>query len=146
AVPSGNGVLLRVLLKLGHLLGEQRYIDAAERGLAASMPMLESYPDAHASLLLALARYLDPPESIIIRGEAEALGAWKSLLDGGYHPNRSSFCIPGDAGPLPGLLAERTSGPDPVAYVCEGVQCLAPVTSLEALRATLHQRQQPGQA
>ena len=36
AIPSGNGVAARNLLRLGHLIGETRYIDAAERTLRAS--------------------------------------------------------------------------------------------------------------
>jgi uncharacterized protein len=138
AVPSGNGVMFRVLLELGHLLGEQRYLDAAERGLTAAMPAAAQYPDAHAAVLLALARYVEPPESVVVRGDADELGMWQRVLDHGYAPNRSRFCIPRDADDeLTGLLAQRVSRDQPVAYVCRGTECLAPVTSLDALRAAL---------
>src|SRR5690606_9140267 len=52
AVPSGNGVLCKALLTLGHLLGEPRYIDSVERTLTAAMPLLAEFPDAHATMLL----------------------------------------------------------------------------------------------
>jgi hypothetical protein len=47
------------------------------------------------------------------------------------------FLIPDDAGALPGLLAERRPGATPVAYVCEGFTCRAPIRNLVELSATL---------
>jgi uncharacterized protein YyaL (SSP411 family) len=138
AVPSGNAVMLRVLLELGSLLGEQRYLDAAERGLAAASESLTQYPDAHASLLIALDRYLEPPELVVVRGSIEELGPWRDLLDRGHASRRSAFCIPSDAPRLPGLLAARAARERPVAYVCFGTECRAPITDLEELRAALN--------
>ena len=138
AVPSGNGVLCRVLIALGHLLGEQRYLDAAERTLKAALPMLTQYPDAHASLLIALERYLEPPEAIVVRADAADVPRLDALLAKDYRPGRSSFVIPNDVGSLPGLLAARTGGPGGItAYVCRGTSCLAPITTIEALAAEL---------
>jgi len=138
AMPAGNGVLCRVLIALGHLLGEQRYLDAAERTLKAAMPMLTQYPDAHASLLIALERHLEPAEAIVVRADAadaERLGA---MLAKGYRPGRSSFVIPNDADRLPGLLASRSGRPGGfVAYVCRGTACLAPIATIDALAAEL---------
>jgi hypothetical protein len=48
-----------------------------------------------------------------------------------------SFVIPNDEENLPGLLKERAPNGDAVAYVCEGMVCRAPVTSLEELATTL---------
>ncbi|HEU4617673.1 MAG TPA: thioredoxin domain-containing protein, partial [Gammaproteobacteria bacterium] len=91
AVPSGNAVMLRVLLELGALIGEQRYVEAAEKGLAAAAESVGQYPDAHAATLLALARHLEPPEIVVVRGEPSEVGPWRELLDEGYAPRRSSF-------------------------------------------------------
>ena len=49
SLPAGNGVAARALLKLGHLLGETRYIDAAERTLRAAWATLTEYPHACAA-------------------------------------------------------------------------------------------------
>ena len=54
ATPSGNGVAAYALQRLGHLLGEPRYLEAAERTLKAFKPMLERQASAHTSLCLAL--------------------------------------------------------------------------------------------
>ena len=134
ATPSGNGVAVRVLVCLGSLLGETRYLDAARRALAAAWPMLERFPEAHGTLLNSLELTLDEPEVIIIRGQAvHDIQEWKNHVDTGLHPRRLSFGIPARETGLPGALAERTPRGDVVAYVCQGTHCLAPVTKFEDL-------------
>ena len=134
ATPSGNGVAVRVLVCLGSLLGETRYLEAARRALAASWPMLERFPEAHGTLLNSLELTLDEPEVIIIRGRAvQDIQEWKNHVDAGFHPRRLSFGIPARETGLPGALAERAPRGDVVAYVCHGTHCLAPVTKFEDL-------------
>ncbi|MCZ6498665.1 MAG: thioredoxin domain-containing protein [Gammaproteobacteria bacterium] len=137
ATPSGNGVATQVLLRLGHLLGETRYLDAAERTLRAAWPVLQQYPQAHGTLLQALRAYLEPPEIIVVRGDPDALADWQRYISAGYNPGRMSLIIPNDEETLPGLLQERAPKGDAIAYVCEGTVCRAPVTNLEELAATL---------
>ena len=50
ATPSGNGVAAFALQRLGHLLGEPRYLDAAERALALFYPALAQSPGGLVSL------------------------------------------------------------------------------------------------
>ena len=134
ATPSGNGVAVRVLVCLGNLLGETRYLEAARRALAAAWPMLERFPEAHGTLLNNLELTLDEPEVIIIRGQAvHDIKEWKNHVDTGFHPRRLSFGIPARETDLPGALAERAPRGDVVAYVCQGTHCLAPVTKFEDL-------------
>ena len=134
ATPSGNGVAARVLLYLGSLLGETRYLEAARRALASAWPMLERFPEAHGTLLHDLELALDEPEVIIIRGRsAEDIQEWKQRVDAGFNPRRVSFGIPADETNLPGALAERAPRGDVVAYVCHGTHCLAPVTRFDDL-------------
>src|SRR5690606_38382158 len=113
--------------------GEERYLRAAESTLRAGLNALARYPDSHSTLLRVLAAELDPPQVIVVRGAAEALAPWQQVLDRGFHPQRLAVCIPDAAQGLPGLLAERTPGATPVAYVCEGMQCQAPLTELAEL-------------
>src|SRR5690606_7608333 len=133
SVPAGNAVAALTLQGLGHLLGEERYLQAAESTLRAGMHALERYPDAHSTLLGVLATELDPPQVIVVRGPATALSAWQRALDRAYLPQRLALCIPDDAGALPGLLAERAPAAAPVAYVCEGTQCRLPLDGLAEL-------------
>ena len=134
ATPSGNGVAVRVLVCLGSLLGETRYLEAARRTLAAAWPWLERFPEAHGALLHGLELTLEEPEAIVIRGRsAQDMWEWKLRADAGFHPQRLSFAIPAGETGLPGALAERTPRGDVVAYVCRGTHCLAPVTRIEDL-------------
>jgi uncharacterized protein len=126
AVPAGNGVAALALLALGHLLGEQRYLDTAERTVRAALHMLERYPDAHATLLCALEELLAPPKLVVLRGTPEELAPWRAKLGSEYAPHRLAFAIPNDA-KLTGLLAQRLPRERAVAYVCEGMTCRAPV-------------------
>lgn len=136
AIPAGNGIAALVLNRLGHLLGEPRYTDAAEATLRAAWKGLEDFPHAHCSLLDALEEALSPPEILIIRGRGEELDAWRRLATTPYAPNRVTLAIPDDADP-PGLLADKKPGDGVLAYPCKGPQCLPPISEREGLQAYL---------
>ena len=138
ATPAGNGVAAEVLIKAGHLFGEQRYIQAAERILKAGWPALEKFPHGHDSMLNALELWLTPPQLIIIRGDDADLDEWQTLAQAGYTPQRLCFAIGSDVAALPGLLAQRAAvAGGNVAYYCHGMVCEAPITSLTGLAAAL---------
>ena len=109
AIPSGNGVAAQVLLRLGHLLGSTHYLDAAHNTLAALYRDIERYPSMHNALLVAVEEYLHPTQTIVLRGNAEALPAWQARCTQYYAPRRLTLAIPEDAKELPGILAQRTS-------------------------------------
>ena len=132
AVPSGNGVATRALARLGHLLGETRYLAAAERALKAAGALLEQAPSAHSGMLLALAEYHAPPAQVVVRAAAGAAGELGDL-----DPGVLCFVIPPGEADLPGALgAMRADGPF-TAYLCRGMSCSAPLAGSEALRSTL---------
>ncbi len=137
AIPSGNGIAAQVLGRLGHLLGDTRYLKAAERTLQAAWSSIQQVPHAHDSLLLALLDHLYPPQTIVLRGTAEVLPAWQQACQKGYVPQRLTLAIPDHAQDLPGLLAERKAKENTVAYVCSGMQCSAPIEDLQSLRNAL---------
>ena len=137
SLPSGNGVAATVLGRLGHLLGDTRYLRAAERVLHAAREGLERFPHAHTALLVALEEFLEPPEIVVIRAEPGELEPWRARATAGYAPRRVVVAIPNDASDLPALLAERAPRGSPVAYVCEGHVCDAPITGFDAFHARL---------
>jgi uncharacterized protein YyaL (SSP411 family) len=89
------------------------------------------------TLLTALARTLEPPELVIVRGREPELGKWQKRLAERRAPARLLFCIDDTAGALPGLLQAREPASDTVAYVCRGTTCDAPVSELDTLLARL---------
>jgi len=135
AVPAGNAIAAQALGRLGFLLGEPRYLAAAERTLRAAWPVLQRYPHAHGALLVALDEHLDPPEIVVIRGAAAEVRQWRADLAGIYAPRRCVFAIPADARDLPPALAQKNVLDTTAAYICHGMTCSEPVRSVAALLA-----------
>ncbi len=138
AVPSGNGIAALALQRLGFLLGETRYLDAAQGTLRAAWRAIEEYPHGHVSLLSALEEYLEHPEIVVIRGEPGEIGRWRESAAKVYAPRRLVFAIPANESGLPGALTDRAAiEGETVAYRCLGTHCEMPVTTWEALAAQL---------
>jgi uncharacterized protein YyaL (SSP411 family) len=136
SVPSGNGVAVSLLCRLGYLLGESRYLEAAERTLKAAWSSAQQYPQAHLTLLAGLEDYLKPLQIVIVRGDAADARRWASSLGAAYAPSRMVFAIPADEASLPPMIEAKRAGADTVAYLCTGTVCSAPLASLdEAERA-----------
>lgn len=130
-IPSGNGVAARVLLLLGHLLGEPRYLHAAEKTFQASWPSVTSYPAEHCSLLLGINEYLHPPKIVIIRGPIKEIKVWHEVAS--QSKNNYVFSIPAGE-ELPGLLALKESLGKTVAYICQGMHCSEPIQNLNLFK------------
>jgi uncharacterized protein YyaL (SSP411 family) len=128
---------------MGHLLGEPRYLVAAERTIKAAWPVLEKYPQGHMSLLIALDELLNPPETVILRGDAATIGGWQSDLAKLYAPRRLVLAIPAEVTDLPPALAGKPVRGEAAAYVCRGSVCSSPVESFSALAAHLRQAASP---
>jgi uncharacterized protein len=137
SVPSGNGVAASVLCRLGYLLGDLRYLDAAERTLRAGWPMLRQYPQAHMSMVDALEDFLGSMQIVIIRGDAAQVAHWAAALSAAYAPLRLIFAIPRDAAELPPGLAAKREAAGTVAYVCTGMTCSAPLSDLQSVAREL---------
>jgi uncharacterized protein len=137
ALPAGNGIAAWGLARLGHLLGETRYLEASERTLRAAWASINQAPSAHNALLLALDEYLVPPTLVILRGEKIDLEFWSRELARAYSPRQQIFSIPNEATKLPGILSEHKVVAAVSAYVCRGHQCLPPVTELSELKLLL---------
>ncbi len=136
ALPAGNAIAAKVFARLGHLLGESRYTQAAEGTLKAAWQSIQQSPYGHTGLLLALEENLYPVETLIIR-PGDNQDAWQQMLNKDYAPRRMSFIIPDDANGLPGLLGERKPQGEGIAYLCQGLQCLPPVGTPDQLRDLL---------
>jgi uncharacterized protein YyaL (SSP411 family) len=59
AIPSGNGMATRVLLRLAGLTGDERYREAARETLEAFLGIMHRVPRATETLILAAAEYLE---------------------------------------------------------------------------------------
>ncbi len=138
ALPSGNGVAAQALLVLGYLLGNVHYLTVAERTLKMADHVLHDRPSYHEALLYAMDLYLNLPQLVIIQGKAPASTPWKQAAQKNYNPRRFVFSLPEDTSQLPTVLQNKTlAGKDVAAFVCQGVQCLSPITTLEQFKSFL---------
>ena len=136
ATPSGNGVAAQALLRLGHLLGDTRYIEAAERTVKLAYNDFRRAPQAYDSLLIALDELLEPPTLVLLHGAPAELAPWRAALDRHYAPDRLVLVLPPGSS-APAVLAASTDTARPAALTCRGHTCLPPVHSLEALQEAL---------
>ena len=124
--------------RLGHLLCEVRYFEAAEAAIRAAWIGMERIPHAHCAMINALEEWLEPVQTIVIRGEAQAMADWHVRAARHYAPARQVFAIPSEESQLPGLLALRKAPEQGVlAYVCQGHRCDAPETDYASFEKVL---------
>ena len=133
SVPSGNGIAAFALTRLGHLLGETRYLDATEKLLKMASHNIRQLPYAHCGLLLSLEEHLLPAETLVVRGNAAEIEKWQGRATGHYAPNRLCVAIPASEQQLPGLLNERVPKGDVIGYLCSGSSCRAPIEDYATL-------------
>ncbi len=139
AAPSGSGVATRFLLRLGRLLGEERYLAAAGRALRAAQAAIDQDPLAHGTLLAAAAEWAEPGTVVVVRGSAAEVEEWSAALAPLYRPDRLVLPIGADVADLPAALAVRAAGTAALAYLCRGSTCTGPYTTLATLTAALRE-------
>ncbi|MBC7945632.1 MAG: thioredoxin domain-containing protein, partial [Burkholderiales bacterium] len=133
ATPSGNGIAAFALSRFGHLVGEPRYIDAAERALQLFYAAMQRQASGFASLAMALEQALKPPQIVVLRGKStDDLALWQRALQAHYLPNTLTLAIPAGATNLPVAL-DKPASETVNAWVCRGVTCLPPIDDLAAL-------------
>lgn len=134
AMPSGNGIAAFALQRLGHLLGEPRYIEAATETLKFFYPALVQQPSGYTSLLSALKESLAPPQIVILRSAPGVSAAWRQRLRQHYWPGTMIIALEGEFASLPETLAKP--GPQEIgAWVCQGVSCLPVIEDCDELIA-----------
>lgn len=141
ATPSGNGIAAVALQRFGHILGEPRYLQSAERVLKAFDASLQRNPAACANLCHALNEFLAPPALIILRGESKQLAAWRADIQQNYYPHHLFFYLDASAKYLPPTLyrpiPENKAENDVNAWVCKGVECSQSVNDVQQLLKSL---------
>ena len=140
ATPNGNGIAAVALQRLGHILGEPRYLQAAERALKAFDINLVNNPAACASLTHALEEFLMPPNLVIIYGNAKQMVAWRDAIQQHYYPHHLFFYLDEawdkNKQDLPPTL-QRNFTNEVNAWVCQGVVCSPCVNNLQQLLDSL---------
>ena len=140
AVPSGNAMAVRVLLRLAAWTGEGGYRDAAERSMRTVVPFAVRYATGFAQWLSAMDLALAPTVEIAIVGSPgdPGTGALLAEVRRGFRPNQVVSVSPDPAASAIPLMADRIAlGGRPTAYLCRGFACRLPVTEGSALASQL---------
>ena len=137
ATPSGNGVAADILARLGHLLADGHYIDSSQRTLKMFADAMAKNPSIFGTLNLALQNFDLNTRTVVIRDHKKNQHAWQSTLDKNFWPEIQIVTIPADARDLPETLQNKSAESLPVAFICQGFSCDAPVFDLEELKQSL---------
>ena len=130
ATPSGNSVAADVLLKLAHLVGDEKYERFAVTVLRLVSPQIRRYPNAFGRVLSALEFYLNPTKEIVIlgdKGNELEREVWREYL-----PNKVVVIAENTEENdefIPLLQTRKMIDDKPTAFVCENFTCQKPVTS-----------------
>ena len=134
ATPSGNAVAAWALQRLAAITGDERYAQAARRTLELFIPAMREHPGGYASMTMALAEALEPPATVILRGEARAIEGWATELARELLPDTVVLALADGLAQLPAVL-DKPPRPGPVnAWLCRGVTCLEPIGQLDELK------------
>jgi len=92
-----------------------------------------------------LAEVLEPTQTVVLRGPSQHLREWQQALSRLYLPDTLTLTLDSAAQALPDTL-DKPAGAAVNAYLCRGVNCLAPVRDIEELLGNLRSRPiiQPG--
>ena len=126
------------MLKLAHLVGDEKYERFAVTVLRLVSPQIRRYPNAFGRVLSALEFYLNPTKEIVILGEKGnelEREVWREYL-----PNKVVVIAENteeNAEFIPLLQSRKMIDGKPTAYVCEKFTCQKPVTSASELAEQL---------
>jgi uncharacterized protein YyaL (SSP411 family) len=129
AIPSGNGIAVLCLLRLGNFLGNVKYFQAAEKTLQYAWDFIEKSPSSHNTMLMALREYLQPSTFIILKGDKQEMKGWQEIVAQRYLPNYLCYAIPNE-NTLPEYLQKPQPESGVIAYFCQGQSCQKSISNL----------------
>lgn len=137
SLPNGNAVAASALIRLGNLIAEPRYLDAAERTLQSAANRINQSPMGHCAMLNALDLQLTPPTIVVIRATNTA-DRILTQLEPHVLMNTQLFTIPPETNGLHPSLAEKTANGAFAAYLCTGQTCSPPIDNVDLLISSLN--------
>jgi uncharacterized protein YyaL (SSP411 family) len=123
-IPSGNGMLASVLLRLARIYGDDELERLGVSVLRLVAPALTRVPSAFGWSLCALALHLSPRRELAIVGPPSSEVAQAALSR--WHPETVVAFGPAEGVPL--LAGKGLVDGKPAVYACENFACRTPVT------------------
>jgi uncharacterized protein YyaL (SSP411 family) len=132
ALPSGAAVAVDVLVRLGHIAGDEEALGLAERYLARRLAGDALGPLGAARLLGSLDLFLHAQCVVVSEGEGR-----DALLQAARRAYAPARLIAGPWAAASVLEGKTAKGGKARAFVCKGTVCSAPVSEPRALRELL---------
>jgi uncharacterized protein YyaL (SSP411 family) len=149
ALPSGNSVSAHNLIRLARLTGREEWEETAKELLKSFSGNVSRYPSAFPMLLSAWLLSDSPPIEIVIAGRSDKPDTrrlWQAV-NSLFLPEATVSHNPGGidgdnlAVILPPIFGKEPAPDKALAYVCQGLACLEPISEPDALRAALNSTQ-----
>ncbi len=142
AVPSGNSMMAKQLMRLGAYTGDVRYDEAARGMLRLLVEALKQYPQAFGESLNAVDMIVNGVAEVAVVGDPSVDNtlALLQVTTETYRPNVIIALAEDDVDgetTIPLLNYRVQRGGEPTVYVCENFTCQMPVTSADDMRSLL---------
>jgi len=135
ALPSGNGVAAKVLVRLSHLAAEPHYFDSALKTVQWAGSSIQKHAQLYHNLLVAHEELVRPLPLVLLSGD-EAMRSWQREIYQLYGDRVQCFLLPSDSElhPPAAMGLEANQG-----LVCFGSHCLSPRNDLASLVSQLQE-------
>ncbi|MFO7714185.1 MAG: thioredoxin domain-containing protein [Desulfosarcina sp.] len=143
ALPSGNAVALKNLLRLSTLIPDPSYLQRAQQGLRAFSIVMDANPSAFGEMLQVVDDFVHPPHQVIVVTPADPGAAiFFERLRSEYLPGSLVMILTESAAlqlsrRSPLFQGKTAVGGRAAAYVCQNGACRLPVTDVDALMQQL---------
>ncbi len=135
ALPSGNGVAAKVLVRLAHLAAEPHYFDSALKTVQWAGSSIQKHAQLYHNLLVAHEELVRPLPLVLLSGE-QTMRSWQREIYQLYGDRVQCFLLPSDSElhPPAAMGLEANQG-----LVCFGNHCLSPRNDLASLVSQLQE-------
>ena len=136
-IPASNSIMAHNLWKLGHIFGNESYMEKAQNMLSAVSRLIETDPQYLANWASLYGKVLQPMAEVAIIGPSAIADAVTLQKD--YHPNRLVFATEGKSSLA--IFENRVAiDGQTTFYVCFDKTCKLPVYSLTESNELLKQQ------
>lgn len=130
--PAGNSVAAKALIKLGFLMNNTKYIDAAHSVFSYASKQVNDSPNAHSSLIDAYLLTQTPYVTVILKGNIhnDEIKKWLDVLSNTKKTNINYFHVT-DNNTGYANIDDKITKRKISAFICTDYTCEAPITNFE---------------
>ena len=135
AYPSGNSIAAEILIKLGFLMNNTKYIDAAESIFSYASKQINNSPNSHSSLLDSYLLMNKPIITIILKTNkySNEVYKWLNYLININKPYINYYYVNNNCTGFKNI-DDKKSISEVTAYICIGFTCEKPIIDINEFR------------